>query len=444
VCIAAGGRGKLVLQNFRGTSTSPITFINSGGQVVFNGTSDFAIKVQNSRYFRVTGTGDSRYQYGFYINGTYSAGFNAGWKSSDLEVDHIEVANTHGNKGGGPGMFLNTEANCSDGSDNDYDYDADGKVIGDLDDVVTQANFIQYNTRLHHNYVHNSGGEAFYIGSNRTVYASYGQPQTPPCPDNNPAYPLHPVLNGLWVYSNRIAHSGWDSVNVKGTPKECYVYDNVVTEDSAAQIWEQAGINIGLNSKCDVYRNQVKDGFGTGIRSSGIGGNIYNNLVINPGRGYPVTDKRGSGIMLELGTVNNSFHVWNNSIINPKSYGIDFDYEFGSDNRIQNNIVVNPGAYSDVRDNSYVFKCSRCSASISANLKTLIIGDAKFVNPTIGDYSLLSTSPAVDAGINLSSNGITDDLLGVARPQGTTYDMGAYEFVSVSSPAIPTGLRIVE
>jgi parallel beta-helix repeat protein len=48
-----------------------------------------------------------------------------------------------------------------------------------------------------------------------------------------------------------------------------------------------------------------------------------------------------------------------------------------------------------------------------------------FVNANGGDYHLPSGSPAVDAGQTLAS--VTVDLEGRPRPQGTAYDVGAYE-----------------
>jgi hypothetical protein len=427
VCIAAGGRDKLILQNFRGTATAPITFINSGGQVVFNGYSDFAIKVQNSRYFRVTGTGDSRYQYGFYVNGNYTYGLKAGWKSSDMEVDHIEVAQSNGG-----GMQLNSRSNCSNGSDNDYDYDDDGRIVGDLDDVVDNS-FVQYNTEVHHNYIHDTHSEGFYIGSNRTVYAPYGQGKSGNgsggC-NSSPTWPLHPVLKGLRVYSNTVRRSGWDGINVKGTPSNCFVYSNEVYNDSTAlRAGEEAGIMISLNSQCEVYNNLVKDGNSTGIQDTGIGGKIYNNLIINPGRGYPSSDTKGSGIQIYMGTQEKSFYVWNNTIIEPRSCGIVFTYLHGSDNRIQNNIIVDPGGYSTYGNRSFVFLSWQAQVNVSNNLNNRSIYEIDFVNPLSDNYALTSRSPAVNAGLNLSSWGITFDFKNTNRPQGAKFDIGAYEYV---------------
>lgn len=46
------------------------------------------------------------------------------------------------------------------------------------------------------------------------------------------------------------------------------------------------------------------------------------------------------------------------------------------------------------------------------------------------NFQLTAASPAVDAGMNLSSWGITNDLTGTSRPAGNAYDIGAYEYVA--------------
>ena len=56
-----------------------------------------------------------------------------------------------------------------------------------------------------------------------------------------------------------------------------------------------------------------------------------------------------------------------------------------------------------------------------------IFADPEFVDPAAPDYTLLNTSPAVDAGLRLAVAGPTD-LVGNARSQGSAIDIGAYEF----------------
>ena len=61
-------------------------------------------------------------------------------------------------------------------------------------------------------------------------------------------------------------------------------------------------------------------------------------------------------------------------------------------------------------------------------------GDPGFVNISARDFSLTASSPALDAGIPLGSPYQTDTL-GTARPQGQTWDIGAFEYTTL--PTLP-------
>jgi hypothetical protein len=55
----------------------------------------------------------------------------------------------------------------------------------------------------------------------------------------------------------------------------------------------------------------------------------------------------------------------------------------------------------------------------------LAVGATAFVNAAAHDYQLAPGSPAIDAGVAIDT--VRVDRLGVARPQGTAYDIGAFE-----------------
>ncbi len=62
-----------------------------------------------------------------------------------------------------------------------------------------------------------------------------------------------------------------------------------------------------------------------------------------------------------------------------------------------------------------------------------------FADPASGDFHLQSCSPAVDAGVTLAN--ITDDFAGNPRPQGVSYDIGAYELPVSCKTALPADAR---
>jgi hypothetical protein len=61
----------------------------------------------------------------------------------------------------------------------------------------------------------------------------------------------------------------------------------------------------------------------------------------------------------------------------------------------------------------------------AADSSNLALGPEAFIDAAGHDYELAPGSPAIDAGVALSE--VTVDRLGVGRPQGRGYDVGAYE-----------------
>jgi archaellin len=53
-------------------------------------------------------------------------------------------------------------------------------------------------------------------------------------------------------------------------------------------------------------------------------------------------------------------------------------------------------------------------------------------NPLLSGYNILSTSPAINAGADLSSY-FTADIIGTARPQNGAWDIGAYEYFTTGA-----------
>jgi hypothetical protein len=147
VCVEAGQREYLTLRAIVGTEAAPVTIKNCGGKVeIANADRGYGLLIEASSFFHLTGTGDPAHEYGFDVSATrtgpdYSAsGVPIGDLSTAYEIDHVEVHHT-----GFAGFLLKTGSRC-DGSAN-------------------LGNFVQKNTRVHHTFVHDTGGEGFYVGS---------------------------------------------------------------------------------------------------------------------------------------------------------------------------------------------------------------------------------------------------------------------------------------
>jgi hypothetical protein len=131
------------------------------------------------------------------------------------------------------------------------------------------------------------------------------------------------------------------------------------------------------------------------------------------------------------------------------------------DNYVANNIVYGCGSAGvgggikgtdgvDAGNNQYRnnINFNNSGYNISVNADDIqsgnLVANPLFVNYQAngtGDYSIQSTSPAKDAGLSsgtLNPSGTTvtfptTDFTGIARPQGSAYDIGAYEYASGSS-----------
>jgi parallel beta-helix repeat protein len=165
-----------------------------------------------------------------------------------------------------------------------------------------------------------------------------------------------------------------------------------------------------------------------GIEMNGNNNQIYNNVIY--GVGLVGASGGSAGIHVYSGSGNK---LWNNTVVNnPLIKGIAIDAG-ASNTEVRNNIAYgNPSAFTD----------AGTGTTASNNLFGI---DPLFVNLSGNDFTLKADSRAVDGGANVSV--VTTDLAGVARPQGRTHDIGAYEFsgqpAASGPPAPPTGVRIV-
>jgi len=87
--------------------------------------------------------------------------------------------------------------------------------------------------------------------------------------------------------------------------------------------------------------------------------------------------------------------------------------------------------------NNLLFKPGATITGFSADIKNR---DPLFLNHAASDYHITVGSPAKDAALAISTWANPTDKEGVSRPQGTAWDIGAFEW---RGPAAPSGLRVV-
>ena len=190
--------------------------------------------------------------------------------------------------------------------------------------------------------------------------------------------------------------------------------------------------------------------------SGGVGtGTVYNvtlrgNTIIN----FEDPNQPYRGNLQGIGLFDGMFENWlveNNLIITDHWHGISF---YGAiDCKIINNTVVDndntpePDPWIMVNDHkngtpsSGVIVRNNIATDYSLtggftkdhNIEiTMNNAPTYFINPAggIGDYHLIASSPAIDAGSGDDAPNIDKD--GIARPQGNDFDIGCYEFTNAS------------
>jgi len=226
---------------------------------------------------------------------------------------------------------------------------------------------------------------------------------------------------------------GGEGINVKNGASYIYVYNNLVDhvlENGQESTRMCMGVDAWTKETHHIYfyNNILKNGGWGLIFNSEEGGyahHLYawNNIIIHCGHS---NYQHGGGIGLphwggSPGTV--EYGYWWNNIIHDCYYGAKFDKEEIASVEVRNNIFYN----STVADIQWG---DSPQGVIVLDHNLFNTTDPKFVNASAGDFHLLPGSPAIDAGVALPN--VTHDLDGIPRPQGEGYDIGAYEYVSVS------------
>ena len=398
VCVRGGAREFLRLYDFVGSPDQWIEVRNCEGVVeIDNDDRGYGLTMDGSRYVRITGTGDDAHTYGFRIRASrdgpdYSAsGVVVAGLSSDYELDHMEVY-----EAGFAGFNLKTEPTC-DGSAN-------------------LGNFVQYDTRVHHNWIHDTVGEGIYFGSTGYGGRDYqcdGQTVT--------LYPHE--HHGADIHHNLIERTGWDGMQVGVTPVDCYVWANTIRDVGLEGVeFQQQGMQIGGASACEIWANRLERGPTNGIFIlTAADTNVHDNLVV---------DFASSGIyantnqLPELDGV--AYRFVHNTVLRSGRFGIavfgpNLGPSIGWNNIVLESAEADLAAAGDV------------DFDAQANLTDMSIGDLGFVDPDIGDFHLEPDSPAIEAGV-AASDYSSHDLDGVERDVDAP-DVGAFEYTTEPPPS---------
>lgn len=263
------------------------------------------------------------------------------------------------------------------------------------------------------------------------------------------------VLDGANVEYNTIKitseahHIRIQNTEVRGSPKSGILITNHGSIDSDYNEFIRLDVHDnGTSTKdhglyiptsnnlvdhCSVHHNarwgvQIYNGDASQSADDNV---VSNNEVYENGR----AGVTGNGIVLSSGSRNLAYNnlIWGNND------GIKIAYNGVSGTKVFNNVVYANGNYGIVINSDSVGAIVRNNIVYQNGGEAiwdvgdgtiqdhnLVDVDPQFVDASVYDFHLQSTSPAIDAGITLSQ--VPDDFDGVSRPQGTGYDVGAYEF----------------
>lgn len=421
-CIKAGNYAEFRFIGFHGSADKPLVFKNCGGSVVIKAVTYPGVQFKDSTFVKVTGTGSGD-KYGLHISKTKDgvAGVSISDLSSDFEIENLEISNA-----GFAGIIAKTDPEC----DNPKTW---------------RENFTMRNLNFHNNYIHDVGGEGFYVGG------TFGYETSKKKCDGVERF-AH-LLENVKIHHNVIENTGWDGLQLNLTLVGAEVYNNTINGYGTKKEFAQnQGISIG-SSRIKLYNNKIiqkkenaiKDSYGISMVSPFPGTYVFNNIVVESGdHGIWAHVRTPSKLMNDLST--KGFYFINNTIIRPGRSGIFYNSRDGADARgniiheFYNNLIVDPKSeYSDSgsfwkKGNEsfidYNDKEQKNSAVLSNNLFSRKISELLFADISSNNFYPLKGSPLIDKGKDVSTYLVKFDYSNNSRPKGEAFDIGAYEYVS--------------
>ncbi len=253
------------------------------------------------------------------------------------------------------------------------------------------------------------------------------------------------------IVNNEIHDSNWNCVNVQNANYTNISYNNIYDcpAHGGINLISNTGTYFGMMTGNDVHHNYIHDIGPNGAMYLRYQQNnkIYNNIIdlgpdsnasMNIYFSYGTTGGAPSSYTANTEVYNNlilqgrwsifndaanNLTIKNNIFKNPANNVFISMYPTTSGHVLDYNLYNGTGVWR-INGNEYNTLASLPSPYEDNGL----VGDPGFVNETGNDFRYLNTSDAIDIGTDLSSVGISDDYAGTSRPQGSAFDIGAYEY----------------
>lgn len=240
-----GETRRVELTNLKGTAEAPI--------IVVPGQSVFEIKMNSFNGFHLAycehvviagQLNPSGSQYGFNIhNDTTGISVHASSSCVNAELlsTYIRVMGCELWNSGFTAMRMKTEP------------------VGTFPQAWRGSGFIMYNTYMHDNFIHDTGGEGIYCGF--TTAGSVSSYYTPSVPDvwGNPVSVIyaHPMYYSK-AWRNDVQRTGWDGIQFGNAFKGAEIHDNILINTGVKNVANQgSGFSINNGFQGDIYNNML-------------------------------------------------------------------------------------------------------------------------------------------------------------------------------------------
>ena len=312
---SSAGRDWLTFEAVVGSAASPVTIVNSGGKVVFDGTSGsrmYCVQFDECSHIIFRGDGHAD-EWGFKCIGYTNAGIWGHDETEHIEICNVEIGAGKAGSGTGAGIRFGTKEDESE----------EGFVV---DEVY-----------IHHCYVHDVITEGMYIGKHSDAA---GEPQR--------------QIDDLIVEYCIFEDCAWggcpqirNSINVQC--QRNWIKDCGVDVDEG---WAGGGINIGASDADPMngdWRYNRVEGCERGIHQLQVDDEIliHHNLIIDCGDTGSLNDPQG-GYKPQNG-VDAGFKFYHNTIVDcgVASGGYGIETKGGDSNgEVENCVVV--GSDTDI------------------------------------------------------------------------------------------------
>ena len=372
------------------------------GKVVIQNGNPNLLYIYNRQYIRVEKItfratwGVMGNGFALYLKGTYSNGVNV------IYLDSLTVISESGTPTGSGGeyQFLTSYSGWP--------------TLGNVDSVFTRHGYF-LNRRSPAVRTENDGIQMQYVTNSvtegNTVIIDNNYPSDQSSPSHNDCYTIAntasnvTVRNNIFINAQTSTNQNSQGTIVIGLVGYFAYYNNVISTPNFTGWTSTFSIYDG-NPNCQyyIYGNTFQGGANNFIVriQTGYNQNVYfmNNIIdatLSPT--YNTTRI----------TWANTSPIW--SQINGNLYGTLVDY---------NNVLMSN--YTMAQLNALGAE----TIGVSANRWNV---NPLFINSTANDYTLQSGSPAINAGATLGAP-YNVDILGVSRPQGAAWDIGAYEIIN--------------